>query len=294
MNSGLALPLYVYEPLRSVDHIRVLVLRPTAAFNGLLKTDIIQYNRKGIHLTSYTTTPVYEAVSYTWGDPDFTHHITYNDTTKLSITQNVDTMLCHLRRAAKPRYLWIDAICLYQSNKSEKMEQIANMGSIYRNARKVNIWLGEGTAPMPQILSLFAEIAIIINEEDGINFERNQRTIHNYIRHKEVDAKTPSRIYQLLNSGECVSSTDLNEFFERPWFTRRWVLQEATANRYTIINCGTYKIPWTSFSSATMAFQNFEKTKKVAEPYNLSDIARESISVVIRLKDRTSGLFALM
>jgi Heterokaryon incompatibility protein (HET) len=127
MNSGFALPPYVYEPLKSVDHVRVLVLRPTTAFNNALKTDIIQYNRRGMHLTSYTTTPVYEAVSYAWGNPDFTHHITCNDTTKLSITQKVDTMLRYFRRAAKPRYLWIDAICLNQSDESEKVEQIARM-----------------------------------------------------------------------------------------------------------------------------------------------------------------------
>jgi hypothetical protein len=304
MNSGFALPFYVYEPLQSIDHVRVLVLRPTAAFNDALQIDIIQYNRRGMHLTSYTTTPVYEAVSYAWGNPDFTRHIICNDTTKLSITQKVDTMLRYFRRAAKPRYLWIDAICLNQSNESEKMEQISKMGNIYREARKVNIWLGEATAIAPQILSLFAEIASLINEEDGIdifpcsgdNFEKQNfpRKIRKHIRHKEIDTETTSRIYQLLNSDERLSSADLNEFFERPWFTRRWVLQEATLNQCTIVNCGIYKTPWSSFSSGTTALYNFENAKKSAKPYDLSYIALESISVVVRLKDRSSGLFALL
>ena len=304
MNSGFALPPYVYEPLQSVDHVRVLVLRPTAAFNDTLKTDIIQYNRRGMYLTSYTTTPVYEAVSYAWGNPDFTHHIICNDTTRLSITQRVDTMLRYFRRVAKPRYLWIDAICLNQSDESEKTEQIAKMGNIYREARKVNIWLGEATAAVPQVLSLFAEIALLTNQEDGIdifpcsrgNFEKQNfdRKMRKHIRHKEVDAETTSRIYQLLNSAERLSSAHLNEFFERTWFTRRWVLQEATLNRFTIVNCGNYKIPWSSFSSGTTTFYDFEKTEKSAEPYDLSDIALESISVVVRLKDRSSGLFALL
>ncbi|KAH8707140.1 heterokaryon incompatibility, partial [Phaeosphaeriaceae sp. PMI808] len=96
-----------------------------------------------MHLRSHEKYPVYEAMSYTWGIPNFTHHITCDGTTELSITLNVDIMLRHLRKTSKPRYLWVDAICLNQSDENEKAIQIGMMGHIYKEARKVNIWLGD-------------------------------------------------------------------------------------------------------------------------------------------------------
>ncbi|KAF2032904.1 heterokaryon incompatibility, partial [Setomelanomma holmii] len=39
--------------------------------------------------------------------------------------------------------IWIDAMCINQGDDKEKMGQIQMMTDIYRNAKKVMIWLGE-------------------------------------------------------------------------------------------------------------------------------------------------------
>ena len=41
------------------------------------------------------------------------------------------------------KYLWIDAICLNQTDKDEKAQQIPVMGRIYEEARVAHIWLGD-------------------------------------------------------------------------------------------------------------------------------------------------------
>ena len=40
--------------------------------------------------------------------------------------------------------LWIDAICISQTDNAEKALQIPRMGDIYRLANRVVAWLGEG------------------------------------------------------------------------------------------------------------------------------------------------------
>jgi hypothetical protein len=40
------------------------------------------------------------------------------------------------------RGYWIDALCIDQNNTSEKIHQVAQMGSIFSKAELVHVWLG--------------------------------------------------------------------------------------------------------------------------------------------------------
>jgi hypothetical protein len=40
------------------------------------------------------------------------------------------------------RVLWIDALCINQDDDAERVHQVGIMGSIYRQARQVLVWLG--------------------------------------------------------------------------------------------------------------------------------------------------------
>jgi hypothetical protein len=103
----------------------------------------------------------FEAVSYAWGDLAATHQITCNwlipttmddevvlalptqVTNNFQVTQNLYQLLVHLRDPNEPRRLWIDKICVDQSNPEEKGEQIRLMAQLYAQASNVLIWLGE-------------------------------------------------------------------------------------------------------------------------------------------------------
>lgn len=45
-------------------------------------------------------------------------------------------------RSSEPRVLWVDAICINQSNPDEKNHQVRQMYRIYSSASRVLIWLG--------------------------------------------------------------------------------------------------------------------------------------------------------
>ena len=42
--------------------------------------------------------------------------------------------------------MWIDAICIDQSNLKERSEQVRCMRLIYQKARRIVVWLGEADA----------------------------------------------------------------------------------------------------------------------------------------------------
>lgn len=98
----------------------------------------------------------YRALSYSWGDLHDTSHIKlYCPKTKTAstsealshvnyrITSNLETALRSLRFPDKGMTLWIDAVCINQSNPNEKTVQVGMMNLIYSSATDVIVWLGE-------------------------------------------------------------------------------------------------------------------------------------------------------
>ncbi|OCL05684.1 hypothetical protein AOQ84DRAFT_298427, partial [Glonium stellatum] len=86
--------------------------------------------------------PMYEALSYTWGDPSVQKTIELCGT-PFDVGANLESALRHLRTEEHPRRLWIDAICIDQHNLEERSIQVLKMTHIYRQASRVLVWLGE-------------------------------------------------------------------------------------------------------------------------------------------------------
>lgn len=105
-----------------------------------------------------TSWPHYEALSYVWGPVEehsakirVSHLSRYGTQLGgwLPARRNLMSALRHLRRADRPRDLWIDAICIDQDDDVAKGPQVAMMGDIYQRAASVVVWLGPGTQNTP-------------------------------------------------------------------------------------------------------------------------------------------------
>ena len=94
-----------------------------------------------MHLTA-DNPPLYEALSYTWGSADNSVEIKVASSKTITVTQNLANALPYLRYADRPRFLWIDAICIDQQNLKERGHQVERMADIYRLADRVVPWLG--------------------------------------------------------------------------------------------------------------------------------------------------------
>ena len=125
-----------YEQLSSPQQFRILTIFPGEGSDPILTR---------LETFSLNTAPKFEALSYHWGtDPSRAHSISV-DASDLKVTNELHVALLHLRLPARPRKMWIDAICINQDDVTEKSQQVGIMRSIYQKARCTVIWLGPGT-----------------------------------------------------------------------------------------------------------------------------------------------------
>ena len=117
--------------------IRVLILKPGDYF------DAVDCSMKVVNLDD----AIYEALSYTWRAPPNTKEVKVFGI-NIKVRDNLYWALNYLRqpRGGQPRTVWVDAICINQAKdgvgEAERDMQIPLMGDIYRNAKKVVVWLG--------------------------------------------------------------------------------------------------------------------------------------------------------
>jgi hypothetical protein len=128
---------FQYMPLEpSSNSIRLVVLQPN---EGDHDSEIVCR----ITHTTFGAKPVYEALSYTWGDETIKRNINL-DGCVFAVSNNLHEALSHLRTSSAERILWIDAISINQTDTDEKNSQIRMMPFIYKRAESVVVWLGSG------------------------------------------------------------------------------------------------------------------------------------------------------
>ncbi|GAW16555.1 hypothetical protein ANO14919_059860 [Xylariales sp. No.14919] len=189
----------------------------------------------------------YEAVSYTWGTITSSIFIIqiHGDTIKqLSIGPNLYHLLLDLRYPVEDRMLWIDAICINQGTQdtSERNHQVQQMAEIYREARRVLVWLGPPTPEMN-----IAMVSLI-----------ERQTLHTGMKRKAIELRA-SGIWEGIQSNEgrdpdnpiCLG---IRQILDRPWFRRIWILQEVGNARAALIHCGKKAVSSAIFSSAPSLF----------------------------------------
>jgi heterokaryon incompatibility protein (HET) len=124
---------YLYEELTDPvpGQFRLLHLEPG--------TGDVHFTLSNAHLDD---NPVYEAISYCWGDAKDTR-VVHCHGVPINITNSLFTALLRLRKLDETRILWADAVCINQASTDEKTQQVKLMGRIYSQPSRVLIWLGE-------------------------------------------------------------------------------------------------------------------------------------------------------
>jgi hypothetical protein len=158
--------------------------------------------------------PVYDALSYCWGQEGNYDYIELNGH-KVAVRRNLWCALEHFRyRALKTRRLWIDALCINQDDTVERSAQVPMMGSIYNLASKVLIWLGEATTDSDAAIRAFGHFYRIWRDDS-------------------------KRDKFLSEHGEkCVS------LMERPYWSRLWIIQEVCFASELEAHCGSESTSW--------------------------------------------------
>jgi hypothetical protein len=108
--------IYIYTKLSFEDSFRILEILPGER-DSTLHCKIVETRRRD-------QIP-YEAISYVWGAPIFSHRLTeVTSGAVIHITENLYDALQVFRLEDKGRILWADAVCIDQSSGAEKTHQV--------------------------------------------------------------------------------------------------------------------------------------------------------------------------
>ncbi|KAH8648304.1 heterokaryon incompatibility, partial [Tricladium varicosporioides] len=156
---------------------------------------------------SLDQTPSYEAISYTWGGQKPEIDIIIDDKHSL-VTPSVFEIIRYRQSFFSDTYLWIDAVCINQSSRDDKNQQIALMRNIYQQSTRVIIWLG----PRQSVKNSFDTFRMLIHLSFRASYGINQPFP------TTLNASDPKWV-------------SVMQMFSHPWFERSWIIQEVVASK---------------------------------------------------------------
>lgn len=207
---------YKYPTLETASHIRLVTICPRTEVNPT-------YSSLSISLQQFPISqcPPYQALSYTWGQPDRSDRVHCEDDEYVNVTPNLLAALLHLQRL-KPVTLWVDAICINQEDYKERSRQVSLMCQIYQKAKQVIVWLyrPEPTPPGDN------EPWVMVQKPGFEDYHLNEDNVWIRTPRAQVDYKVVELPWYALT------------MFQHPWFLRIWILQEIAYARDIVIKTG--------------------------------------------------------
>ena len=86
----------------------------------------------------------YKVISYSWGDPEYSHRVLCSNGQSLHATQSAADILNFVVARNPTEFFWIDQLNINQQDLVEKSEQVRQMGKISSSTKQVVAWLGRG------------------------------------------------------------------------------------------------------------------------------------------------------
>ncbi|KAF2690803.1 hypothetical protein K458DRAFT_63191 [Lentithecium fluviatile CBS 122367] len=251
---------YHYTPLLSESSFRVFrLLTPQP---GLVVPDIIEIELYEADLD--TATPEFEAISYAWGQEEADATIICNGLPFLVTPNVVSVLKALLHRPESLRVLWLDSICIDQSSIPERNIQVPRMRSIYRQATKVWVWLGEGSLEVNLAFEFLHEVT------RGLEHLKECDYVFTSEIWEEPRKLFHARICETRGYHDPVDTNFIVDLLNLPWFQRTWTVQELVLAREAVFLLGTKSIRWKLFTYALFHLQDVEN-------YSLQ-ITRTSVS----------------
>lgn len=175
-------------------------------------------------VVSLEDAPVYEALSYVWGEPAKEKTILI-DNEPVAVTRNLHDALSQLQSPDEERILWVDAVCINQDDNLERTHQVSIMRHIYEHAFRVLVYLGPAWVGCEEVFEFFEASA----SDPDIHYNEN-RSPHVVVKGKTVGESSELQGY-------------LGAFFKLPWWERIWTVQEFVLAKIVILHCGPYTLP---------------------------------------------------
>jgi hypothetical protein len=223
---------YRYAPLSGARQIRLLKLHAGAEADEL-----------SVELThtSLDKAPCFTALSYPWGDPQPRRAIRCSGL-RAEIGPSLHSALHHLRKPDCEMFVWADALCINQEDIPERTQQVRMMGDIYAAASTTAIWLGEESDEVKMAFGWLRRFAAV---RDSPEFEPPASEDFSFISKSRA-----KKMLQLAFGKHRVAAFQcIWALLDRPWFTRKWVIQELVKSRRPLLTVGRLTpLPWAALA----------------------------------------------
>jgi hypothetical protein len=222
-------------------------------------------------------------LSYVWGDASQTTEIFVNDVS-FQATLNLVAFFRHykfLPNEYQKKAIWVDAICINQSDLAERGQQVALMAKIYGTPEVTISWLGPASEEERSELAI-KWIHRIFEEIFEAGDIRSMIWLEKYASDllKGTAGATPvwSSIASLLR---------------RSYWSRVWTLQETVLPKENVFLCGAYSFPLSQLLWIFRALDYLSTEGQNMLNQSLSSAPRDEHSMRRALASRGSILQAL-
>lgn len=198
-----------YQPLhREGRSIRLLQILPGSRGSPIICQLTYAYLNSGAH---------YEALSYTWASSEPARRIQL-DGRLFPVSGNLWLALERFRRPDHPRSIWVDQICINQSDEMEKSYQVRQMGAVYGQAQEVLIWLGPASNDASLAVQAF-----------------------------QAYAAGDPKVTDALRTRHSKPWRAVMKLMGKPYWNRVWIIQEIAHARKKTIYYGDHELSWEDF-----------------------------------------------
>ncbi|TGO43686.1 hypothetical protein BCON_1082g00010 [Botryotinia convoluta] len=240
------------QPISTFEYESLDLDKPTAIrifiLSGGSGDSPIKSSILHMELKDPSNTIKYEALSYEWKEASNDDPIILVNDCKFRIRKNLYDALIQLRFVDKDRYMWIDALCINQSNHLERNRQVHIMQTIYKRARRVILWLG----PAQDDSDLAIEILKIMEST-----RVGERQISESQDRNRKDWRAA-----------------LLALCQRSYWHRVWMMQEICLGREYLVCCGSKSISGNTFDEA---LKKLARSRDHGDAWN--DTVRETLAV---------------
>jgi hypothetical protein len=179
----------------------------------------------------------YEALSYVWGSQENPAAIQLNGR-DYYVTKNLEAALQQLRSPDAVRVLWMDAICINQTDVTEKNVLVRLMHRVYSEVSGVIAWLGRADGSSNHVMRLVK---------------------------KNIKDCDSARVAWLQSRDMLEDVLAIAKLFERDYWSRLWVLQETALAKKVTWMCGTHSVDAKSMDDIVDALTDMRYVDGLAE-----------------------------
>ncbi len=254
-------PKLKYDPLVNTSHdFRLLTIK--ARQNSEIYGEVAN--------VSHHSYPRYYALSYEWGNSLSKQPIIVKSCAikfTVTVTLNLHLALEHLVREREDLVIWIDAICINQSDDEEKAQQVRFMRDIYAQAEETFVWLGPSITvnmlPDDSVVDMINMLGPDASESGLSELVTNlcRYSFTNQELYKKTRAEIDDLFAERFKRWEQFAKPLLKSYVrvrKLSYWNRIWIVQETATSKKFFLQWGRHRIQSEHLNGFFAAFLMFQ------------------------------------